>query len=69
LLRYFSLSDYSDEIDALDNKAFDKEYSVLMGVRYYVWSVGFMNTNDSDNYNLINAIRSSAITTAGIANA
>ena len=35
-----------------DNKAFDKEYSVLMGVRYYVWSVGFMNTNDSDNYNL-----------------
>ena len=33
-------------------KAFDKEYSVLMGVRYYVWSVGFMNTNDSDNYNL-----------------
>ena len=23
-----------------------------MGVRYYVWSVGFMNTNDSDNYNL-----------------
>lgn len=49
---YKELSDYSDEIDALDNKAFDKEYSVLMGVRYYVWSVGFMNTNDSDNYNL-----------------
>ena len=49
---YKELSDYSDEIDALDNKAFDKEYSVLMGARYYVWSVGFMNTNDSDNYNL-----------------
>lgn len=49
---YKELSDYSDEIDALDNKAFDKEYSVLMGARYYAWSVGFMNTNDSDNYNL-----------------
>ena len=36
---YKELSDYSDEIDALDNKAFDKEYSVLMGVRYYVWLI------------------------------
>ena len=48
---YKELSDYSDEIEALDNKAFDKEYSVLMGARYYAWSMGFMNTN-SDNYNL-----------------
>lgn len=48
---YKELSDYSDSINALDNEAFEEEYSVLMGARYYKWSCGFMNMN-KDNSNL-----------------
>lgn len=48
---YKKLSDYSDSIEALENTAFEKQYSVLMGARYYTWAVQFMNFN-SDNKNL-----------------
>lgn len=48
---YKGLYDYSESIDALDNDAFAKQYSVLMGARYYTWVCGFMSM-DSDNSNL-----------------
>lgn len=45
---YKAVSDYSDSIDALDNDTFEKQYSVLMGARYFKWSEGFMHM---DGYN------------------
>lgn len=48
---YKGLSDYSDEIDALDNDSFAEEYCVLMAARYYTWTCSYMK-KDGDNYNL-----------------
>lgn len=48
---YEAVSDYSDSIGALDNDAFEKQYPVLMGARYFKWAEGFMH-KDNDNINL-----------------